>query len=85
MGTHNICFCGEIRKISAFFWLKKSSLSGGLDEPVLLGILIRALPMTRENPDQAVQVNMLILVFSVWIWHKRPFFTFLHHLSSGYK
>ena len=23
MSTHNICFCGEIRKISAFFGLKK--------------------------------------------------------------
>ena len=22
MGTHNICFCEEIRKISAFFWMK---------------------------------------------------------------
>ena len=24
MSTHNICFRGEIRKISAFFWKKKA-------------------------------------------------------------
>ena len=82
MGTHNICFCGEIRKISGFFLLKKSTSSGGSDQPTLLGILIRALPMTGENPDQTVQVNRLILGISVRIWHKRPFFTFLHHLSG---
>ena len=30
MSTHNICFRGEVRKISVFFWLKKkkSILSG---------------------------------------------------------
>ena len=28
MSTHNICFCGEIRKIC--FWLKNIALSGGI-------------------------------------------------------
>ena len=26
MGPHNICFCGQIRKISIFFGLKKKSI-----------------------------------------------------------
>ena len=25
MSTHNICFCGEIRKIIIFFWLKNKT------------------------------------------------------------
>ena len=25
MSTHNICFCGEIRKISVFFFVEKST------------------------------------------------------------
>ena len=29
MGTHNICFRGEIRKIN-IFWLNKSTLTGGM-------------------------------------------------------
>ena len=28
MSTHNICFCGEIRKIAIVFGLKKNALSG---------------------------------------------------------
>ena len=27
MSTHNICFQGRIRKISALFWMKKKRLS----------------------------------------------------------
>ena len=30
MSTHNICFHGEIRKISVFFGWKKSTLSGSI-------------------------------------------------------
>ena len=35
MSTSNICFCGEIRKISLFFWCKKfGDMSHGLYDKV---------------------------------------------------
>ena len=50
MSTHNICFCGEIRKIaSGFSW--KSSLSGAL--------LSRALPPEYEGCAKSFVTNRL--------------------------
>ena len=36
MSTHNICFCGEIRKIP-YFWIEKSALTSAMVESFLLG------------------------------------------------
>ena len=31
MSTHNICFCGEIKKNISTFWLKERALSGAMN------------------------------------------------------
>ena len=41
MGTQNICFCGEIRKMSIFFSLKHNALSGTMDFPRDILVIIR--------------------------------------------
>ena len=47
MSTHNICFCGEIRKISAFFWWKKRLICCyGL---IFLSISCLSMKMTLRN------------------------------------
>ena len=61
MSTHNICFCGEIRKISILFGLKKSTLTSAIVKDIpklspfaswlsaMINIQYLQLPVCRMN------------------------------------
>ena len=64
MSNHNICFRGEIRKISAFFSDEKSALSVAQDDLILwkvktliTGINSSGYPASVENEDADQRVQ----------------------------
>ena len=50
MSTHNVCFCGEIRKLSAFFFDEKSALSVAMTSAVFFPLIQEGqLPVSGER------------------------------------